>query len=128
MEMDSDSDSDDELTLAAQLIAAEERNKATIFRKALDSRPKATKKAFDKKQVEFVHWATGKGYPSPDLVTEEKVALFLEEAVLYCQNRNCKDGSKIVGKSTVNQYIAALTALWKWQVLHNANNHPTKTS
>jgi len=125
MEMDSDSDSYDELTLAAQLIAAEERNKAAIFCKALDSRPKATKKAFDKKQVEFVQWATGKGYLSPDLVMEEKVALFLEEAVLYCQNHNCKDGSKTVGKSTVNQYIAALTALWKWQVLHNANNHPT---
>jgi hypothetical protein len=100
--MNSDSDSDDDLSLVAQLIAAEERNKAAIFRKALDSRPKATKKEFDKKQVEFVHWATGKGYPSPNVVTEEKVALFLEESVLYRQNRNCKDGFIIVGKLTVN--------------------------
>jgi hypothetical protein len=123
--MSSDDDSNDNLPLVAQLLAAEERNKAAIFRKALDARPKATKKAFDKKQVEFIDWARAKGYPSPDLVTEEKVALFLEESVLYRQNRNCKDGSKIVGKSTVNQYIAALTALWKWQVLHNCNSNPT---
>ncbi|MFO0447040.1 MAG: hypothetical protein ACK51L_05140 [bacterium] len=38
--------SDDDLPLVAQLLAAEERNKAAIFRKALDSRPKATKRAF----------------------------------------------------------------------------------
>jgi hypothetical protein len=78
-----------------------------------------------KKQVEFIDWARGKCYPSPDLVTEEKFALFLEESVLYQQNKNCKDGSKIFGKATANQYIAALTALWKWQVLHNCNSNPT---
>jgi len=93
--------SDDDLPLVAQLLAAEERNKAAIFCKALDSRAKATKKALDKKQIEFIDWARGKGYPSP------------------------KDGTKIVGKATVNQYIAALTALWKWQVLHNSNSHST---
>lgn len=52
--MSSDDDSNDNLPLVAQLLAAEERNKAAIFRKALDARPKATKKAFDKKQVEFI--------------------------------------------------------------------------
>jgi len=123
--MSCDDVSDDNLTLVAQLLAAEERNKAAIFRKALDARPKATKRAFDKKQIEFIDWARGKGYPSPDIVTEEKVALFLEESVLYRHNRKCKDGTKIVGKATVNQYIAALTALWKWQVLHNSNSHST---
>jgi hypothetical protein len=45
--MSSDDNSDDILPLAAQLLAAEERNKAAIFQKALDSCPKATKKAFD---------------------------------------------------------------------------------
>jgi len=50
--MSSDDDSNDNLPLVAQLLAPEERNKAAIFRKALDARPKATKKAFDKKQVE----------------------------------------------------------------------------
>jgi len=123
--MSSDDASDDNLPIVAQLLAAEERNKAAIFRKALDARPKATKRAFDKKQIEFIDWARGKGYPSPDIVTEEKVALFLEESVLYRHNRKCKDGTKIVGKATVNQYIAALTALWKWQVLHNSNSHST---
>jgi hypothetical protein len=106
--MSSDDNSDDNLPLVAQLLAAEERNKAAIFQKALDSHPKATKKAFDSKQID---WARAKSYLSPGLMTEEKVALFLEESVLYQQNRNCKDGSKIVGKATVNQYIATLTAL-----------------
>jgi hypothetical protein len=40
--MSSDDDSNDNLPLVAQLLAAEERNKAAIFRKALDTRPKAT--------------------------------------------------------------------------------------
>ena len=117
--------SDEEITLVARLLVDEERNKAEVFRKALEARPKSTKKAFDKKQVEFIDWATRKGYPSPEMVTEEKVALFLEEQVLYRKNRNCKDGSKTVGKSTVNQYIAALTALWKYQVLYNTNTNRT---
>jgi capsule polysaccharide modification protein KpsS len=117
--------SGEETTLVARLLVDEERNKAEVFRKALEARPKSTKKAFDKKQVEFIDWATRKGYPSPEMVTEEKVALFLEEQVLYRKNRNCKDGSKTVGKSTVNQYIAALTALWKYQVLYNTNTNRT---
>jgi len=98
--------SDEEITLVARLLVDEERNKAEVFRKALEARPKSTKKAFDKKQVEFIDWATRKGYPSPEMVTD-------------------KDGSKTVGKSTVNQYIAALTALWKYQVLYNTNTNRT---
>jgi hypothetical protein len=47
--MSSDDASNDNLPLVAQLLGAEERNKAAIFRKALNARRKATKKAFDKK-------------------------------------------------------------------------------
>ena len=53
---------------------------------ALASRPKSTKNAFDRKQDEFVQWSVSKGYSPPELVTENKVALFLEEQVLYRQN------------------------------------------
>ena len=61
----------------------------------------------------------------PELVTENKVALFLEEQVLYRQNHKSRDGNKKIGKSTINQYISALTSLWKYQVANNVNNHPT---
>jgi hypothetical protein len=116
---------DGSLSLSEQLNYAEQRNKESIFSKALASRPKSTKNAFDKKQDEFVQWSVSKGYSPPDLVTENKVALFLEEQVLYHQKRKSRDGNKKIGKSTINQYISALTSLWKYQVANNVNNHPT---
>jgi len=45
--------------------------------------------------------------------------------VLYHQNHKSHDGNKKIGKSTINQYISALTSLWKYQVANNVNNHPT---
>jgi len=45
--------------------------------------------------------------------------------VLYRQNHKSRDGNKKIGKSTINQYISALTSLWKYQVANNVNNHPT---
>jgi len=58
-------------------------------------------------------------------VTENKVALFLEEQVLYIQNHKSLDGNKRIGKSTINQYISALMSLWRYQVANNVNAHPT---
>jgi hypothetical protein len=72
-----------------------------------------------------VQWSVSKGYSPHELVTENKVALFLEEQVLYRQNHKSRDGNKKIGKSTINQYISALTSLWKYQVANNVNNHPT---
>jgi hypothetical protein len=74
---------DGSLSLSEQLNHAEQRNKESIFLKALASRPKSTKNVFDRKQDEFVQWSVSKGYSPPELVTENKVALFLEEQVLY---------------------------------------------
>lgn len=107
----------------AQLRVAEELNADRILTHALASRPKSTKNAFEKKQAEFIKWARMKGYPSPETVTEAKVALFLEERVVDRTNRN--DSSKIIGKSSIDQYITALTSLWKYQVERKINSHPT---
>ena len=116
---------DGSLSLSEQLNHAEQRIKESIFSKAMASRPKSTKNAFDRKQDEFVQWSVSKGYSPPELVTENKVALFLEEQVLYRQNHKSHDGNKKIGKSTINQYISALISLWKYQVANNVNNHPT---
>jgi len=75
--------------------------------------------------VEFINWAAKKGYCPAELVTEDKVALFLEEEVLYHRNRRTQDDTKVIGKSTIIQYIAALTSLWKYQVANKMNSHPT---
>jgi hypothetical protein len=107
----------------AQLWVTEELNADRILNHALASWPKSTKNAFEKKQAEFIKWAVMKGYSSPETVTEAKVVLFLEERVVNHMNRN--DSSKIIGKSSIDQYITALTSLWKYQVERKINSHPT---
>jgi len=54
-------DAIDAIHLAAQLGVEEENVRNIIMQRCLDSRPKNTKKAFVKKQQEFVHWACTKG-------------------------------------------------------------------
>jgi len=50
------------LSLSEQRNHAEQRNKESIFSKALASRAKSTKNAFDRKQDEFVQWSVSKGW------------------------------------------------------------------
>ena len=107
----------------AQLRLHEELTAQRILANALASRPKQTKKCFVKKQEEFIKWACMKGYPQPETVTEAKVAVFLEEQVVGRLNRN--DSSQQIGKPTIDQYISALTSLWKYQVEQKVNAHPT---
>jgi hypothetical protein len=93
--------------------------------KALDCRPKNTNKAFDRKQKEFISWAVQQGYCQPKIVTEKKLALFLQTEVLKRQWQNSKNETKIIGKPTVMQYISAITSLWKHQCLMKKNSNPT---
>jgi hypothetical protein len=116
---------DGSMSVSEQLDHDKQRNKASIFLKVLTARPKSTKNTFDQKQDEFVQWAVVKVYSPPELVTENKAALFLEEQVLYIQNHKSLDGNKRIGKSTINQYISALMSLWRYQVANNVNAHPT---
>ena len=53
---------DGSLSLSEQLNHAEQRIKESIFSKAMASRPKSTKNAFDRKQDEFVQWSVSKGW------------------------------------------------------------------
>ena len=98
----------------AQLRVDEEVNTQNIIADALMNCPKATSNAFGPKQKEFVKWAKEKGYVNPEIVTEAKVAYFLNEQVIGRLHRT--NATKKVGISTVNQYISALTSLWKYQV------------
>jgi hypothetical protein len=109
--------------VAARLRIAEDEVVAKNLHDALESRPKSTKKCFTKKQEEFLKWAEEKGYMPPETVTENKVACFLMERVLGRASKN--DSTKIVGKPTVDQYITALTSLWKIQREMRVNSHPT---
>jgi hypothetical protein len=56
---------------AAQLGLEEENVSNEIMQRCLDSRPKNTKKAFVKKQQEFVNWAHMKGFSPPKTVYED---------------------------------------------------------
>ena len=113
----------DAAMIAAQLRQAEEEAANEILNDSLQCRPKSTKKCFVRKQQEFIQWATEKQYMPPETVTEAKVLLFLKERVLGRANRN--DETKTVGKPTVDQYISALTSLWKLQRSQRINSHPT---
>ncbi len=66
----------------AQLSVAEEVNTQNIIADALRNRPKGTSNTFGPKQKEFVKWAEKKGYVNPEIVTEAKVAYFLNEKVI----------------------------------------------
>jgi hypothetical protein len=114
---------DDDLLVAARLRVAEDEVIAKILNDALESRPKSTKKCLRKKQEEFVKWAEEKGYRPPETVTENKVVMFLTERVIGRVSKN--DSTKIVGKPTVDQYVTALTSLWKIQREMRINSHPT---
>jgi hypothetical protein len=105
----------------AQLRLHEELTAHRILANAIAFRPKQTKKCFVKKQEEFIKWACMKGYPQPETVTEAKVAVFLEEQVVGRLNWN--DSSQQIGKPTIDQYISALTSLWKYQVEKKVNAH-----
>ena len=112
-----------QVLVTAQLRVAEEVNTQNIIADAIRNRPRATAKAFAPKQKEFICWATEKGYENPSCVTEAKVALFLNEKVINRPSRNNEE--KKVGIATVNQYITALTSLWKYQVQCKVNSNPT---
>jgi hypothetical protein len=114
---------DDTIMLAAQLRMAEDAIADEILNDALENRPKNTKKCFTPKQEEFVKWAEAKGYMPPETVTENKVVMFIKERVLGRAYK--KNASKIIGKSSVDQYITALTSLWKIQRQQRINSHPT---
>jgi hypothetical protein len=119
-------DAIDALHLAAQLGVEEENVRNLIMQRCLDSRPKNTKKAFVKKQQEFVHWACTKGYSPPKTVYEEKLLCFLNEAVLGRESPNKKRSDsqpKKIGKATIVQYVTAITSLWKFQREQKINNH-----
>ena len=119
-------DAIDAIHLAAQLGVEEENVRNIIMQRCLDSRPKNTKKAFVKKQQEFVHWAKMKGYSPPETVYEEKLLCFLNEAVLGRESRNKKRSDsqpKRIGKATIVQYVTAITSLWKFQREQKINNH-----
>jgi len=119
-------DAIDAIHLAAQLGVEEENVRNIIMQRCLDSRPKNTKKAFVKKQQEFVHWAKMKGYSPPETVYEEKLLCFLNEAVLGRESRNKKRSDsqpKRIGKPTIVQYVTAITSLWKFQREQKINNH-----
>jgi len=107
----------------AQLRVDEEVNTQNIIADALMNRPKGTSNAFGPKQKEFVKWAKEKGYVNPEVVTEAKVAYFLNEQVIGRLHH--KNATKKVGISTVNQYISALTSLWKYQVQYKVNSNTT---
>jgi hypothetical protein len=124
-EVDAVDDDDDTIDTEERLSLLEDRNTEAILTKALECRPKNTKKAFDKKQSEFISWAVRQGYRRPEVVTEKKLALFLETEVIKRQWRNCKDETKIIGKPTIMQYVSALTSLWKHQCLMKTNSNPT---
>ena len=113
----------DAAMIAAQLRQAEEEAANEILNDSLQCRPKSTKNCFVRKQQEFIQWATEKQYMPPETVTEAKVLLFLKERVLGRANRN--DETKVVGKPTIDQYISALTSLWKLQRSQRINSHPT---
>jgi hypothetical protein len=100
----------------AQLRLHEELTAHRILANAIAFRPKQTKKCFVKKQEEFIKWACMKGYPQPETVTEE-------EQVVGRLNQN--DSSQQISKPTIDQYISALTSLWKDQVEQKVNAHPT---
>jgi hypothetical protein len=109
--------------LAAQLMMEEDAMAAEILNDALESRSKNTKKYFTPKQEEFVKWAEAKGYMPPETVTENKVAMFIKERVLGRAYK--KNASKIIGKPSVDQYITALTSLWKIQKQQRIKSHAT---
>lgn len=107
----------------AELRMEEELNTYAIVNHSQQSRPRNTIAAFEPKQKEFVDWAESKGYENPSTVTEAKVALFLNTVVVNRENK--RNAAKKIGKSTVERYISALTALSKYQVSTGTNNNPT---
>ena len=57
------------------------------------------------------------------MFTKDKVVLFLSTTVVGRPSQ--KNALKTVGKATVDQYVTALTDLWKMQSGAKLNNHPT---
>ena len=106
-----------------QLCLWKKQKNAKIQDDILRARPKNTGRALHPKQKEFINWTKHKGYENPEMVTEDKVAIFLSTTVLGRPSQ--KNALKTVGKATVDQYVTALTDLWKMQSGAKLNNHPT---
>jgi hypothetical protein len=109
--------------IAADLRMQEELNTQLIRATEVSAAPKNTMNALIPKQKEFIRWAIQKNYQSPETVTEAKVAYFLNTQVLGRKNKS--NASRTIGKATVNQYITALTCLWKIQVEAKVNSNTT---
>ena len=80
------------LEVAIRLLVAEDNVTQEIVKTSQANHPKNTKKAFDKKQQEFIDWARHVGYQPPETVYESKLARFLKEEVVGHKSRSkCKN-------------------------------------
>lgn len=68
-------------------------------------------------------WSAAKAFQDGDMVYGSKLALFLQERVI---NRTCKKGrnsGKKLGKSSIKNYVSAITNLWMSQRGQDINPH-----
>ncbi|KAI8636523.1 transcriptional activator of glycolytic enzymes-domain-containing protein [Parasitella parasitica] len=98
-------------------------------RAAEETRPLATKKAYQAKSKEFEEWAKktflNEPFEQRTIVSGEKLNYFLHKVVIGRLSRKGKAPKKITS-SSISQYVAAITDLYRTQVGRktNGNEHP----
>lgn len=89
------------------------------------NRPAATNNVYIPKQEEFKAWCRKKNFegPFPELVTEDKLHLFLKEEV---ENRKRFTGNRsaTIGYSSIALYVNSIVDLWSYQKSMNCNTAP----
>ena len=92
-----------------------------------NARPKATKSAYVPKQQEFIRWCDARFHsiarPTRYFVSESSVIAFLREKVIG-RRRKYKGAVGEVGEPTIQQYINALTDMYKVQRSEGMHNYP----
>jgi site-specific recombinase XerD len=108
------------LTSAGEIVQDQLNNELQQCRTLLTLRAKEnqnenTSKSYAPKQAEWRAWCTQKGYADGDIVTEDKIVLFLTTEI-EGRLRKKGDKTKVVGSSTVEQYLNSLLDLYLLQV------------
>jgi hypothetical protein len=104
------------LTSAGEIVQDQLNNELQQCRTLLTLRTKEnqnenTSKSYAPKQVEWRAWCTQKGYADGDIVTKDKIVLFLTTEI-EGRLRKKGDKTKVVGSSTVEQYLNSLLDLY----------------
>jgi Centromere DNA-binding protein complex CBF3 subunit, domain 2 len=94
-----------------------------------------TKRAYEPKQVEFITWATQRGYRDHNTVTEEKLISFLKDEVVNRPLRRRKNKALVAHEvdlkgqwlsyRSIRSYVTAMTDLYNNQKTRGMNSNPS---